>query len=284
VRKSLCLASLTMLVGVTALTPAASAAPTSPGCGSPVTPGTTTETIAVGGVQRTYRLTVPSSVDANTPTPVIMGLHGGSDTAQNASRYMGLTSETAALYVYPQAPYWPEAGGVAWNVDPAGVDFPYFDALLADLAADHCVDTSRVFAAGKSNGGFMVNALACYRPGMLRAIAPVAGGGPQTSRCPEGVAAMIVHGTADRVVPIRSGQWSLELWLYKNGYTGGSPSPVEPSPCVSYPGTAKPVLWCQHGGAHIWPTWAGAGIRSFFLGLSEGTSRRAIRRAGRAAA
>ena len=49
----------------------------------------------------------------------------------------------AALYVYPQAPYWPAAGGVAWNVDPAGVDFPYFDALIADLGRKFCVDTTR---------------------------------------------------------------------------------------------------------------------------------------------
>jgi polyhydroxybutyrate depolymerase len=242
------------------------AAAQSGGCGRPVTPGSSTHTIVVGGVERSYLLVVPPAVAAAAPNPVIMGLHGGSDTAQNASRYMGLTSGDAALYVYPQAPYWPEAGGVAWNVDPAGVDFPYFDALLADLGSRYCVDTTRVFAAGQSNGAFMVNALACFRPGLLRAIAPVAGGGPQTTRCPEGVAAMIVHGSADTTVPISSGRWSRDFWLSKNGDTGAPPVPTDPSPCVAYPGSSRPVLWCQHGGGHSWPSWAGAAIRGFFLG------------------
>ena len=237
------------------------------GCETTEVAGTRTETITVGGVRRTYLLVVPASTPSRMPLPVVLALHGGSDTAENAKRYMGLTGSAPALYVYPQAPYWPEAGGVGWNVDPAGVDFPYFDALMADLKSKHCVDTRRVFATGKSNGAFMVNALACHRPGLLRAIAPVAGGGPSTSNCPSGpgVAAMIVHGSADQVVPIRSAQWSLEYWLWRNGYRTGSPVPTQPTPCVSYPGTAQAVLWCQHGGAHTWPSWAGAGVTRFFV-------------------
>jgi polyhydroxybutyrate depolymerase len=252
-----------LLLGVGALP--GTAAAQSGGCGRPVTPGASMQTVVVGGVERTYLLVVPPAVAAAAPNPVVMGLHGGSDTAQNASRYMGLSSGDPVLYVYPQAPYWPEAGGVAWNVDPAGVDFPYFDALLADLGARHCVDTTRIFAAGQSNGAFMVNSLACFRPGLLRAIAPVAGGGPQTTRCPEGVAAMIVHGSADTTVPIGSGRWSRDHWLARNGDTGAPPVPADPSPCVSHPGSSRPVLWCQHGGGHSWPSWAGAAIRGFFL-------------------
>lgn len=236
-------------------------------CDKQETAGARSQTITVGGVERRYLIVVPSTVTGRTQVPVLLALHGGSDTAENARRYMGLDSTQPALYVYPQAPYWPEAGGVGWNVDPAGVDFPYFDALVKDLQARHCVDPGRVFATGKSNGAFMVNALACHRPGMLKAIAPVAGGGPSTSNCPEGpaVAAMIVHGSADQTVPIRSGEWSREYWLARNGYRTGAPSPVDPQPCVSYPGTQRPVLWCQHSGGHDWPSWTGAGVRDFFL-------------------
>lgn len=250
-----------------AVNAAARAVPT--GCTRAVTPGTSTQTITVRATTRTYLLAVPAGVVAGAPVPVIMGLHGGSDTAQNAQRYMGLSSQRPAVYVYPQAPYWPEAGGVGWNVDPAGVDMPYFDALLTDLATKVCVDTTRLYATGKSNGAFMVNALACYRPGLLRAIAPVAGGGPQSSACPSPTtrppAAMIVHGTVDTAVPLRSGQWTREYWLYRTGYAGAAPVAASPAPCVSHPGTTRPVLWCQHSGGHIWPTWAGTGITQFFL-------------------
>lgn len=232
------------------------------GCVAKEVPGTRTQNFTVKGVARSYLLVVPASVTGLTPVPVIMGLHGGNGTAADANRYMGLNSTTAALYVYFQAPFWPAAGGVGWDVSPTGVDFAYFDALLADLRAKHCVNAARVFATGKSNGGFMVNALACYRPGMFNAIAPVAGGGPSTSNCPVGapVAAMIVHGSADVPVPIKAGRWSLEYWLYRTNYVGATPAP-----CISYPGTTRTVLWCQHTGGHIWPTWAAAGIRGFFL-------------------
>ncbi|MBM7783382.1 alpha/beta hydrolase family esterase [Tenggerimyces flavus] len=255
---------LGVLLAALVAAPVANAAG-SAGCGKAVTPGTFNRSITVNGVKRTYLIAIPASVKPSTPVPVIMGLHGGSDTAQNANRYMGLTNSYPALYVYPQAPYWPEAGGVGWNVDPAGVDFPYFDALVAELKAKHCVDPARFFAAGKSNGGFMVNSLACYRPGMFRAIAPVAGGGPQTSSCRQGIAAMIVHGSADQVVKIEAGRWSLEYWLHMSEYQGTDPIATKPAPCVRWPGVTRRVYWCQHSGAHIWPTWAGGGIRGFFL-------------------
>jgi polyhydroxybutyrate depolymerase len=263
---ALCLA---LVAGVTTISSGAEAAPP-PGCARPAAAGVSTQTITVGTAKRNYLLAVPQSATTGGPLPVIMGLHGGSDTAQNAFRYMGLAGARPALYVFPQAPYWPEAGGVGWNVDPNGVDFPYFDALLADLGNKYCVDAHRVFATGMSNGGFMVNSLACFRPGMLRAIAPVAGGGPQTSRCPgtkPGAAVMIVHGSADRTVPIGSAQWSLTYWLWRNGSTSAQAKPTTPAPCVAYQGTAVPVLWCQHSGGHQWPTWTGPAVVNFFLSL-----------------
>jgi poly(3-hydroxybutyrate) depolymerase len=244
----------------------ADASPGSTGCGLPVSAGMTEQTLVVGGVERSYVLVVPASASDQLPLPVIFGFHGGSDTAQNASRYMQLSGTEAALYVYPQAPYWPEAGGVGWNVDPAGVDFPFFDALLAELGKRHCIDARRVFAAGKSNGGFFVNALGRYRANAIRAIASVAGGGPQSSGTAR-VAAMIVHGRADMAVTIDKGIFSRDYWRAVNGCSAAAAAPSTPSPCVAYAECATPVLWCEHGGGHDWPAFLGPGIRGFFLGL-----------------
>ena len=239
----------------------------SPGCGTPAMAGSTTETLDVDGVERTYLVVVPPSLDGSTPAPVLLGFHGGNGTAEYASQTYGLTGDEPVLYVYPQAPFWPEAGGVAWNVDPSGVDFPYFDALLVDLGQKYCVDSTRVFAAGQSNGGFFVNALGCYRPDALRAIAPVAGGGPPGQCTPSTETVMIVHGTADATVPISSAMYSRDYWLESNGCAGAPGAPADPSPCVAYSGCAEPVLWCEHGGGHSWPSFAGAAIRGFFLSL-----------------
>jgi polyhydroxybutyrate depolymerase len=238
-------------------------------CQRPASPETTTRTITVGQAKRTYLLVIPREVPASTPAPVIMGLHGGSGTAENAYRTMNLVGDKPALYVFPQAPYWPEAGGVGWNVDQNGVDFPYFDTLIADLTSRYCVDPHRIFATGKSNGAFMVNALACYRPEMVRAIASVAGGGPSNSQCPgtNPEPVMIIHGSADTTVPIRSAQWTREYWLWRAKYTGGRAVPTTPQQCVAYPGTQAPILWCQHQNGHVWPDWAGPAIVNFFLSL-----------------
>jgi polyhydroxybutyrate depolymerase len=192
-----------------------------------------------------------------------MGFHGGNSTADYARQTYGLEGGEAVIYVYPQAGPFADAWA-GWNVDPTGLDFPYFDAVLKDLGNRYCVDTKHVFATGASNGAFFVNSLACYRSNTIRAIAPVAGGGPQ-GNCTEAKAAMIIHGSADAVVPVSAGKQSRDYWLAANGYSGAPSIPVNPSPCVSYPGTINPVLWCQHEGGHDWPTWAGASIRHFFL-------------------
>jgi polyhydroxybutyrate depolymerase len=235
----------------------------SSGCGTPVVIGTSKKTIDVDGTQRSYLVVVPASLDPAIPAPLMLGFHGGSGTAEQASQY-GLTGTEAALYVYPQALAFPGAGGIAWNVSPDGNDYAFIDALLVELGRRYCVDTTRIFAAGQSNGAFFVNQLGCYRPDTFRAIAPAAGGGP-SSRCTKGVSAMIVHGIADNTVKIEQGMYSRDYWLAANGCSGAPSVPTDPAPCVAYSGCAKPVLWCQHNGAHSFPAFAGAAMRQFFL-------------------
>jgi polyhydroxybutyrate depolymerase len=182
-----------------------------------------------------------------------MGFHGGNDTAENANAYMGLTTADPVLYIYPQAGPFADAWA-GWNVDPAGADFSFVDAVLSDLKSKNCVDSARVFATGKSNGGFFVSSLLCQRPASFKAAASVAGGGPQYN-CAQPRAFMGVHGTADTSVPISTGRGSRDYWLAANHYANAAPVAVSPSPCVSYPGTLNPVVWCEHSAGHVWPTW-----------------------------
>jgi polyhydroxybutyrate depolymerase len=240
----------------------------SAGCGTPEVAGTTAETLDVGGVSRDYILVIPDGLDGVTPVPLIFGFHGFNGTGEVASQYFGLTGTEAALYVYPQAlPLPGQGGGVGWDMEADGVDVAFIDALVAALEAEHCVDASRVFAAGHSHGASFSNHLGCYRPETFRAIAPVAGGGPWAGPCTGSVSAMVSHGSADADVPIDNGIFSRDHWLEANGCAGAPSSSADPAPCVSYAGCAEPVLWCEHAGGHEWPAFAGAGIRGFFLGL-----------------
>src|SRR5512139_3884291 len=47
-----------------------------PGCDFTEVPGTTTETIDVGGTMRSYVLAVPASVDGKSAVPLVFGFHG----------------------------------------------------------------------------------------------------------------------------------------------------------------------------------------------------------------
>lgn len=239
----------------------------SPGCGMAETAGSRTETLDVTGSMRSYVIAVPSGLDGVTPVPLILGFHGFNGTGDGASNYFGLTGSEAAIYVYPQAlPLPGQMGGVGWDMDEAGVDVAFMDALVVALGDAHCLDSSRVFAAGHSHGASFSNHLGCYRPQIFRGIAPVAGGGPWAGPCAsEGVAAMLIHGTNDVDVPVSTGMSSRDHWLMANGCAGASSMPVNPAPCVAYAGCSEPVLWCEHGGAHEWPSFAGSGIRAFFL-------------------
>jgi polyhydroxybutyrate depolymerase len=238
------------------------------GC-SPMVEGTVTETIDVDGVERTYLVVVPASLDGvATEAPVVMAFHGTNGTAEHVAETYGITGAARALYVYPQALWNEPASAVAWDIEVEGVDFAFFDAMLVDLAQKYCVDPNRIFAAGQSNGAFFVNELGCRRPDVLRAIAPVAGGGPSWyPDCTSMMATMIVHGLADDTVPIQQGANARDFWLETNECEPGTSTPTEPPPCGGYSDCSEPVLWCPHAGDHEWPDFAGPAIRSFFLGL-----------------
>ncbi len=237
----------------------------SPGCGDAETAGTFDETIDVGGVSRSYVLVIPAGLTGADPVPLVFGFHGFGGTGTGASQYFGLSGE-GAVFAYPQAlPLPDQNGGIGWDMTEDGVDVAFIDALVTKLESEHCIDGSRVFAAGHSHGASFSNHLGCYRPETFRAIAPVAGGGPWAGKCTGSVSALLTHGSADQDVPIDNGIGSREHWLEVNGCAGASSAPAEPSPCVAYAGCAEPVLWCEHSGGHEWPDFAGAGIRQFFL-------------------
>ncbi|MEM6488802.1 MAG: dienelactone hydrolase family protein [Pseudomonadota bacterium] len=166
-----------------------------------------------------YLLLLPEGVEATgtgaTGTgarlPAMMYLHGWGASPQgvvNGRRQLvdGLAARGYAL-ILPQGVARAGRTQRDWAVRDGRPhprdDLRFLDAILAD-AATRGVDRRRVVLAGFSRGGSMVWDVACARPDMVRAYAPVAGAfwEPMPQRCAGPVDLFHTHGWGDRVVPL----------------------------------------------------------------------------------
>jgi polyhydroxybutyrate depolymerase len=248
-----------------------------PGCGvDPGFEGMVVGTMEVAGVERRFVVVLPDDHDASEPLALVFGFHGRGSSAEQFRLYAGLEQAAAgrAVFVYPQGlPIASMGGQSGWDLATRGDDVTFVERLLDDLEANLCIDPDRVYAAGHSFGGYFSNTLGCALPGRLRAIGPVAGGGPLGS-CSEGIAAIVIHGVDDEVVPTSVGESTRDHWLSANGCDDET-DPAEPDACVAYRGCdpGLDVVWCLHDespgglGTHMWPGFAGAAIWAFFDAL-----------------
>ena len=75
--------------------------------------------------------------------------------------------------------------------------------MLDQMAAKFSVDTSRIYATGLSEGGFMAMKAGCSMSDRIAAIAPVGAAMPKTMICVPSrpVPVVMINGTSDPVVP-----------------------------------------------------------------------------------
>jgi polyhydroxybutyrate depolymerase len=250
--------------------PISSAAAPSAGCGQAPEFQSGTQEIEVGGLSRTFIVDLPENYAQSEAYPLVFGFHGrGFSAAEFRSPAYGNLLSVAgdeAIVVHPEA----NGDALAWETE-SREDVVFFDALVEALTQGLCVDESRVFAAGHSSGGYFVNLLGCQRGDVLRAIAPVAGGGPfgqngGAPSCERPVSAWIAHAEDDETVLFANGEGSLDYWLGSDDCDAESSEPIQPDPCVAYRGCASglAVRWCAYDGGHDWPGFAARGIWEFF--------------------
>jgi polyhydroxybutyrate depolymerase len=86
-------------------------------------------------------------------------------------------------------------------------DIAFFNQMLDQLATKFSVDSSRIYAAGLSEGGFMSMRLGCALGDRIAAIAVVGAAMPKTMIClpPRPVPVVMINGTSDPVVPYGGG-------------------------------------------------------------------------------
>lgn len=188
------------------LTPDCSAVP------AEVSVGLATASLSSGGNDYTYQWTVPSSYDGS-PLSVVLDFHGiGSNGAQQAvfSEWAATAEAEGFLSVQP-------TGLSAAGDDRPSWELPQFDTderddvtfvvdLIADIGRRVCIDPSRVYATGMSNGGLFTSTLLCDLSERIAAGVSVAGVTHHDGCSPtRAVPYLAFHGTADTVVPFNGG-------------------------------------------------------------------------------
>jgi polyhydroxybutyrate depolymerase len=208
-----------------AVTAVAAGAPKpSPGCGTTPGPAVTNQQVnlTVAGTPRSYLLTTPDpSTPSPTPTgaaattggspvprPLVVDIHGlgeGATIHAATSQFGALGQKDGFVAVFPNGTGNP----IKWNTTdqaPTNPDLQFITALLQQVESTQCIDTSRVYASGFSDGSYMVSLLACTMSSTFAAIGAVSGLQLQkpchtTRRVP----IITFHGTADPILYFNGG-------------------------------------------------------------------------------
>jgi polyhydroxybutyrate depolymerase len=208
--------------------------------------------LMIDGVQRWYLLTTPSpstpsptpaktksagkNASTSIPRPLVVDFHGLAEGAvlhAQTSMFGTLGQKDGFVAVFPNGTGSP----VQWNTtDQAGTnpDLEFVTALLAQVESTQCIDTSRVYASGFSDGSYMVSLLACTMSTHFAAIGAVSGlllDKPcHTARH---VPIITFHGTADPILYFNGGIGTALLHSLLGG--GGSTAPSSTTTTTTQP-------------------------------------------------
>jgi polyhydroxybutyrate depolymerase len=187
--------------------------------------------LAFGGLDRTYLVQpVPPERAGGGPHPVVVLLHGGTQTAADAWRDTSLPTlaeREGFILVAPQGEgrHWNDARGstLAGDVASTADDVGFLKAVIAEVVAKDHGDASAVFMVGASNGGFMTMRFACDAGETLRAAASVIATVPEAlarnCRSPRPLPWLAINGTDDPLIPF-------------GGQTEGTVRRGEPQPAL----------------------------------------------------
>jgi polyhydroxybutyrate depolymerase len=173
------------------------------------------------GLERTFKIYEPSSIEESTSIPVVFNFHGYGSNADEQLIYgdfRQLSEQENFLLVVPQGSLL--EGNTHWNSDSsftsksAADDTGFVSKIIDEISQRYEVDASKIYAVGMSNGGAMSIYLACSLSQRITAVASVTGFMSSNLRANCEVTApmsvLLIHGTADEVV-----SWD-------NGLGGGS--------------------------------------------------------------
>lgn len=227
------------------------------------------------GVARTYYLVIPDDYDPDVVSkPLLFAYHG---TGGSAEAWLDGTYDLLdyvgndAIVVLAQAKA--DQNGVnQWDY---GVDFEYFEDVLADVGRKLTYDPWQVFITGHSSGAGMAHELGCNYGDLVRGIAPHSGI-MRSTRCTGSVAVLQSHGNLDTLVPAGTGEAGHQFWVLYNGFQADAFGPGIDPVCIDHSlgGSPYAMQWCLHDEqagplGHDWPSFASEATWNFFTALSR---------------
>ena len=221
--------------------------------------GATDGLVTAGGTKLNVR--TPAGYDPTTASPLLVVYAPSGGTASFIETATGLTADAS------------KAGMIVAYVDtvsPADTTKVKDVATVPNqLAATWCIDRSRVYLTGSSDGGgviytIVLNHFMVPEPAAIAPFAAVASKNTlakATCLAPP-MPAMVMHNAEDMVFPMY-GRAARDFWIACN--TCGAPKTL-PDGCLAYEGCAAgaEVRYCEGPGGHgRWPALNGAMLAFF---------------------
>ena len=223
--------------------------------------------ITAGGNTTRYIVNLPAGYEMNTPQPLGFAFHGFGNNV--------CTGECVGFRDMKAVTVFPKSVTAGWEGNALASNIAVFEALVALMKTDYCIDENRIFVAGTSSGGQFTEHLACRFGDWLWQVSPVAAfvdNGANTN-CKGTPPALIVHGITDNAGMM--GQTVAEMFAKRNGCAATPPAGLAQARtemmaafnarraehrCMDWDGcTANPVRYClssqitYSGLTHGWP-------------------------------
>jgi polyhydroxybutyrate depolymerase len=243
--------------------------------------------IESGGMQRTGIVYVPKGYDGTKEYPLVFNWHGYGSSAKEHLAYADLIPKADAedfLVVAPDGTENPARFNLEAGITSKADDVQLASDVIDQLSHDLCVDATRIFSVGVSNGGGMSGLLAC-RDGASRfaAVAMVALELKPADCTSPSPSVLAIQGDADLVVPFQGGrvnccggwpiaaaQETMQQWAEQLGCTRDDESNVSKHVTRrTWRGCddgRSVVFYRVHGGGHTWPGVEGKGPLGFTTG------------------
>lgn len=196
-----------------------------------------------------YSVRTPSNYDATMAHPLLMVFAPGGASRFASEALTGLTPDATRL------------GFVVAYADSVRMSVPNIEGLgaIPGLVANKwCIDESRIYYTGHSDGGTAALALSVLpqRQRQPAGIAPSAAGFTSGDlagfACPAPIPVLVLHSTGDSLFKGYGSQIA-RWWAACNRCDGVGPS-AQSQGCVAFHGCAAPTMFCEgHEGHPKWP-------------------------------